>query len=567
MLRYALALFIAIWACVPALAAASGGKDAVAVIIGNRDYAAPVPDVDFAHNDAEAMKRFLVDRLGFRAGNILDLRDATQAQLASAFGNERGHKAKLWGMVRQGRSDVVVFYSGHGVPGRRDGRSYLLPVDADPDTPEFNGYPLDLLFTNLAKLEARSVTVYLDACFSGESPKGRLVKSASNIGLSPVPEKRQGGITVIAAARGDQLASWDEEARHGLFTRYLLKGLYGAADGEGYGDGDGDVTLAELRAFLDDEMSYAARRMFLREQQAAVSGKDGLVLASLPEGRAAEPPAIAAKPLKKTGRPPRIVPLAQEMVAVARAAVRARPGATEEMVDSLQPGEVVTVTGLTEDTDWFRIARADGRVGFVLTSRLAEKSGAAATPAGDAMDEARRAYKSGDYRTAYRIWRRLAEAGHAEAQFELALVYSKGRGVTKNLATGFEWFRKAAAQGHAVAQYNLGVALVNGYGVARNHAEAVAWFRKAADQGYDDAMVELGLQYLKGQGVAQSYVTAARWFRKAAEKGYARGQALLGSAYLNGEGVPRDEAKAYFWLSLAADQGFALATSILQTMD
>ena len=47
-------------------AAAATNKDAVAVIIGNKNYAGSVPDVDFAHNDAEAMKRFVFDVMGFR---------------------------------------------------------------------------------------------------------------------------------------------------------------------------------------------------------------------------------------------------------------------------------------------------------------------------------------------------------------------------------------------------------------------------------------------------------------------------------------------------------------------
>lgn len=260
---------------------AETNKDAVAVIIGNKDYAGAVPDVDFAHNDAAAMKRFVVEVLGFREGNVIDLRDAGQAKMEAAFGNERSHEGKLWRWVKPGQSDVVVFYSGHGVPGLNDRRGYLLPVDADPDRPEINGYPVDVLYANLAKLKARSVTVYLDACFSGESPNGMLARSASNIGLSHVPAKARKGITVLTAARGDQLASWDEDARHGLFTRYLLEGLYGAADGADYGDGDGAVTVAEIQSYLDDEMTYQARRRFGRDQEATVRGRDGLVLASV----------------------------------------------------------------------------------------------------------------------------------------------------------------------------------------------------------------------------------------------------------------------------------------------
>jgi formylglycine-generating enzyme required for sulfatase activity/TPR repeat protein len=356
----------------PALAAnVSQNKDAVAVIIGNKDYAGSVPDVDFAHNDAEAMKRFVIEVLGFREGNIIDLRDATQAQLFSAFGNEHNHEAKLWSWVKQGKSDVVVFYSGHGVPGLQDQRGYLLPVDADPDTPEFNGYPVDLLYANLAKLKARSVTVYLDACFSGESPKGRLTKAASNIGLSHVPENVDAGITVVTAARGDQLASWDKEAKHGLFTHYLLEGLYGAADGAGYGNGDGDVTLAEVQAYLDNEMTYAARRTYLRRQQVTVRGDEGLVLASVPEGGAAERPAIASsEPLVAA---PIIHPLDLQMSATRNANVRAGPGTSHDRLQTLSSGDEVNVTGRTEDGEWYRIALAGGRIGYVFNNLLEEK--------------------------------------------------------------------------------------------------------------------------------------------------------------------------------------------------
>lgn len=143
--------------------------DAVAVIVGNRNYARGIPDVSFARNDARAMRDFVTRVLGVREGNVIELVDASQAQMISVFGNRDDHRGKLWQYTREGLSDVFVFYSGHGVPGLRDRRGYLLPVDADPGTPELNGYPLDQLLANLEKLKARSVTVVVDACFSGNS--------------------------------------------------------------------------------------------------------------------------------------------------------------------------------------------------------------------------------------------------------------------------------------------------------------------------------------------------------------------------------------------------------------
>jgi peptidoglycan hydrolase-like protein with peptidoglycan-binding domain len=254
-------------------------RHAVAVILGNRDYGEPVPDVDYAANDADAMRRFVIERLGYRDGNIIDLRDASQAEMTSVFGRENDHQGKLWRLVRTGKSDVTVFYSGHGVPGLRDNKGYLLPVDADPDTVELNGYPLDWLLNNLAKIKARSMTVYLDACFSGESPKGMLIQAVSGLSIEPRMPSTNSDMTVITAATGDQVASWDKKAKHGLFTKHLLDALAGAADKGDYGDGDGKVTVGEVKRYLDDEMTYAAQRNNGRVQTATIKGDTDTVLA------------------------------------------------------------------------------------------------------------------------------------------------------------------------------------------------------------------------------------------------------------------------------------------------
>ena len=261
----------------------------VAVIIGNKTYRTErVPEVDFAHRDAEAFRRFVLDVLGFDPGNVIDLRDATQAQMEDAFGNERSHEGRVWRYLhpRHG-SDVVVYYSGHGVPGLDDGRGYLLPVDAHPDSAKINGYPIDVLYANLGKLKAaNSVRVYLDACFSGDSDRGMLIRSASPVYVqASLPAAAADRLTVLAAASGSEVASWDEESEHGLFTHHLLDALYGAGDA----DGDGRVTAAEAKTYLDDTMTIAARRTFGRHQNASLNGGVGTVLASVSAGAAFPP--------------------------------------------------------------------------------------------------------------------------------------------------------------------------------------------------------------------------------------------------------------------------------------
>ena len=275
-------------ALVPVAAARAefANPDGVAVIVGNRNYVNDrVPAVDYAYRDAEAFKRYVLDVLGYDPENIIDLRDATKAKLEMAFGNERehGYKGLVWRYLSpQGGSDVVVFYSGHGVPGLKDGRGYLLPTDAHVDTAEINGYPIDVLYGNLAKLaEARSVTVYLDACFSGDSHRGVLVRSASPVYLQAnIPAAVDGRFTVLTAASQTQLASWDESAGHGMFTHHLLDALYGKGDR----DRDGRVTAREVKRYLDHHMTRAARRLYGREQEASLRGASETVVASASEG-------------------------------------------------------------------------------------------------------------------------------------------------------------------------------------------------------------------------------------------------------------------------------------------
>ncbi len=271
----------------------------IAVIIGNKTYSNKrVPQVSYAHEDADAFRRYVDDVLGYRAANILDLRDATQGQIESVFGNERSHEGKLWRFLDpKGRSDVVVFYSGHGVPGLKDKRGYLLPADASPDTAEINGYPVDLLYKNLRKLkESKSIAVFLDACFSGDSHKGMLVRSASPVFIKVVLPTAGKKMMVLTAASADEVASWDETAKHGLFTEHLLDALYGKADA----NRDGRVTGLEAKSYLDDTMTAAARRIFGRYQNASLNGAADMAL-SVASGRS-----FPTRPIELTALTPKL---------------------------------------------------------------------------------------------------------------------------------------------------------------------------------------------------------------------------------------------------------------------
>lgn len=246
--------------------------DAVAVVIGTRNYRNPeVPNVDYAERDAKTVKKYLTKTMGFREGNVLELINPTQAELAAVFGTAQTHKGRLYDFLRTDSTEVFVFYSGHGAPNpEEDGRTYFLPSNGSPQQLAITGYPVHQMYENLAKMTSGPVTVAIDACFSGQSEGGALVRNASPALLSvenPMVGMENG--MVMTASKADQISSWYPEKKHGLFTYFLLKGLRGEADE----NQDGRVTGAEMKQYLGENVSYYARRLHSRTQNPQVMGK------------------------------------------------------------------------------------------------------------------------------------------------------------------------------------------------------------------------------------------------------------------------------------------------------
>lgn len=249
--------------------------NAVAVVIGNRDYQRTRP-VEFALNDARDIKRLLIESLGYREGNVILIENANQGDLRTIFGTEEDHRGRLNNAVMPHESDVFIYYSGHGVPGIKEmqggsqaARGYVLPVECDPQYVELGGYPISTLYANLAKIEARSVTVVLDACFSGEKVFDNISPVAIEIAN---PAMLHPEMVVLAASSGRQVSCWYDEQQHGLFTYQLLAGVSGLTADR---DRNGSLTFAELFAFVSDRnggVPYQARRLHGVEQDPVIQG-------------------------------------------------------------------------------------------------------------------------------------------------------------------------------------------------------------------------------------------------------------------------------------------------------
>lgn len=115
-----------------------------------------------------------------------------------------------------------------------------------------------------------------------------------------------------------------------------------------------------------------------------------------------------------------------------------------------------------------------------------------------------KAYQGNDLPLAYKEFRASADEGHADSQFNVALMYEKGMGVGKDEKEAVVWYGKSAAQGNSAAQFNLGVMYENGRGTAVDFAKAHEWYRKASVQGDPLAIGNLGMLYVRGQGVKEN---------------------------------------------------------------
>ena len=111
------------------------------------------------------------------------------------------------------------------------------------------------------------------------------------------------------------------------------------------------------------------------------------------------------------------------------------------------------------------------------------------------------AWSRGDYRKAVEQWRPAANAGDAQAQFNLGQAYKLGRGVPVDMALAEQWYRKAALQGLPQAETNYGLALFD----QGKRGEALPWLEKSTARGEPRAQLVLGTMLFNGDGVSKDW--------------------------------------------------------------
>jgi TPR repeat protein len=195
---------------------------------------------------------------------------------------------------------------------------------------------------------------------------------------------------------------------------------------------------------------------------------------------------------------------------------------------------------------------------------LAGLSAALIAGAADAQENpytaaGRYAFLEADYATAKQYLEPLAEAGDAEAQYWVGVMYSHGRGYSPVCGEAARWYERAAKQGHPEATFSLGFTLYRGSGSAGDgcvilpdRARAAPWLKRAAEMGAPRARYMIGHMYRVGDGVAQSEDEALKWLEKAANAGLSEAQFDLGVMHASAG----NNADAYFWFFMLALKGY-----------
>ncbi len=240
--------------------------NAYAVVFGIEKYKY-VSSVTFAKRDAHWVREYFERTLGIPNENIYYLTDSDVGK--AEFDKVFSLGGWLDKRVLDGLSDVYVYYAGHGAPDISNRTAFLIPYDGDPNYASQTGYEVDAMTSNLSKLGARTVTVFLDACFSGVNRENEILLAGARPIFMEVNPTMAENVTLFSAASGTEISSAWPKKQHGLFTYWMLKGLQGKADS----NSDKSLTVKELGDYIRENVSITAGKLD-REQTPGVQTRD-----------------------------------------------------------------------------------------------------------------------------------------------------------------------------------------------------------------------------------------------------------------------------------------------------
>jgi taurine transport system substrate-binding protein len=248
------------------------GDNNIALIIGIEKYTDTVK-ANYANLDAKYFNEYAKEVFNIKRENINLLTDS-EATLTKI--NKSLFKW-LTGKIRTNQTEVIIFFAGHGLASNDGKELYILPQDGDPDLLKKTSLSRSELLIEIVNLKPKSVTMFLDTCYSGVS-RGEETLLASARPIKIVADSEgdiPNNFTIFSASQLDQISSGLKEAKHGIFSYYLMKGLEGKADK----NKNKEITNGELFAYLDQNISQKALELG-RKQNPSLTGDPDKVLIS-----------------------------------------------------------------------------------------------------------------------------------------------------------------------------------------------------------------------------------------------------------------------------------------------
>lgn len=218
-------------------------EETFAIIIANEKYDTEA-NVEYAINDGEMFRNYCLRTLGIPEENIHFRKNATLNNIKGEI-----EWIEKVAQIYEGAAKFIIYYAGHGIPDENTKAAYLLPTDGS-GTNTATGYSLDEMYSKLGNTNAKNVTVFLDACFSGAVRGDGMLASARGVAVKVKKNSvTTGNLVVFSAAQGDETAYPYNEKGHGMFTYFLLKKLQ---------ESKGEVTYGELAKYIKEQVSRRA---------------------------------------------------------------------------------------------------------------------------------------------------------------------------------------------------------------------------------------------------------------------------------------------------------------------
>ena len=246
-------------------------KNKIALIFGIEKYATN-PKASFANYDAKYFYQYAKNIFGIKDENIKLLIDE-EANLVSSLG---ALNKWLPSKIKKNQTELIIYFAGHGLASSDGKELYLLPQDGDSDLLARTAISREEIFQIVSKLKPKSVTIFFDTGYSGVARDDEsLLASARPVRIVADDQQTPENFTIFSASQLDQISSGLKEAKHGIFSYYLMKGLEGNADT----NKDKKITNGELLAYMDENVSQKASELG-RQQNPSLAGDPDKVLMS-----------------------------------------------------------------------------------------------------------------------------------------------------------------------------------------------------------------------------------------------------------------------------------------------